>query len=52
MPFLKEFDYPVFRGYKPGKDFTRRPVRKDRKPRFIPEDIHEDLDQTLYNMFG
>lgn len=53
-PFLQEFEAPIYRGYKKGIQghITRKATRKDRKPRFIPEDVHEELDKLLYDMYG
>lgn len=31
---------------------SRKATRKDRKPRFIPEDVHNEMDNVLYDMFG
>ncbi|MFW6046287.1 MAG: hypothetical protein ACOCP4_00590 [Candidatus Woesearchaeota archaeon] len=54
VPFLKEFDAPIYRGYKKGiNDFmVRKTTRKDRKPRFIPKEIHEGLDDILKKLYG
>ena len=54
MPFLKEFDGPIYRGYNKGIQgkMSRKATRKDRKPRFIPEDVHNEMDNVLYDMFG
>jgi len=58
QPFLKEFkniSELIFRGYIPGISrplFQRKPVRKDRKPRFIPTFAHEDLGSFLKKRFG
>ncbi len=67
-PWVKEvglFDSPidtnnifkrvVFRGLKePGADFQigKRKVRKDRRPRYIPEPMHDNLGKITKKMFG
>ncbi|MFW5795194.1 MAG: hypothetical protein ACOCV1_06885 [Bacillota bacterium] len=55
MPFLKEFDDPIYRGYKKGignRMIVRKAVRKDRVPRFIPMEVHKELDDLLESMYG
>jgi len=67
-PFVKEvglFDSPIdkynifqrvlFRGFKdPPADFRleKRPVRTDRRPRYIPLGMHETLSKITKEMFG
>lgn len=54
MPFLKEFDAPIYRGYNKGISglMSRKVTRKDRVPRFIPKEVHEELDDLLESMYG
>lgn len=34
------------------EEIEKRTVRKDRRPRFIPEKLHEWLDKNLKDLFG
>ena len=54
MPFLKEFDAPIYRGYNKGISglMSRKITRKDRVPRFIPKEVHEELDDLLESIYG
>jgi len=55
MPFLKEFDASIYRGYQKGlgnRMIARKAARKDRIPRFIPIEVHKELDDLLESMYG
>lgn len=52
MPFLKEFDAPVFRGMGKNEKFKRKMVRKNRRPRLVAHELHEKLNKIFHDRFG
>jgi hypothetical protein len=58
-PFIKEFgidymhNYFIYRGVKnTPKTYTYKKTRKNRKPRFIPEELHNYLGNLSKKLWG
>jgi hypothetical protein len=56
QPFLKDWrktgnDF-LYTGKKIKKDFIKKKVRKDRKPKDMPEETHKIIDNWFYKKFG
>jgi hypothetical protein len=55
QPFLKEWHKinkgPLLTGRKNEKSFNKKQVRKNRKPRDTPEELHKLVDEWFYKKF-